>query len=420
MIYILMTKRDYEEVSRGEISSSFGRRDPNNYFEKSLKENHPNAYRRREEALDRQNELYEKYRYYRPSRVLGGRELEEAIEICSEMPSQCFSFKETLAELGFHSLYSPQDRLSSLKTSIERGGAVLALTGNSQRWGGGYTTISSKRNNTFDEVVISTATDIATTVGAAATGVVHGVLQLAKDGDIREAVDVMNSTREQVKAKLKYNVSDETQEVIDNNPVVKGVSYVASNTVGKAIEFAKENLPEDVVFYAGSALVTGIELMPGGGKARGILKNGDQFASKGQLKPNIKYTTGEFGYVYKTDSMGRIVEFKAEKLQLTERSIRLPHDANTPGKVKGDHAGHLAGDRFGGSPEIDNLVSQLQGVNLSSYKKIENEWAKAIREGKDVSVEVKITYSSNSMRPEGFGIKYDIDGIPTYLEISNN
>ncbi|HJF31183.1 MAG TPA: DNA/RNA non-specific endonuclease [Sporosarcina psychrophila] len=35
----------------------------------------------------------------------------------------------------------------------------------------------------------------------------------------------------------------------------------------------------------------------------------------------------------------------------------MPHDPNTPGKVKGDHAGHLAGERFGGSPELNNLIS---------------------------------------------------------------
>lgn len=60
---------------------------------------------------------------------------------------------------------------------------------------------------------------------------------------------------------------------------------------------------------------------------------------------------------------------------------RLPHSRNTPGKIKGqDHAGHLAADRFGGSPKIDNLVSQLSDVNFRQYRKIENEWAVALIE----------------------------------------
>ncbi|WP_238343657.1 DNA/RNA non-specific endonuclease, partial [Gracilibacillus saliphilus] len=110
----------------------------------------------------------------------------------------------------------------------------------------------------------------------------------------------------------------------------------------------------------------------------------------GTLKPNVKYQTGEYNYDYKTDELGRLTEFNADDLKLTKRDNRLPHKTDTPGKESGDHAGHLAGDRFGASPELDNLVSQSSSVNLSKYKKLENKWAKAIEEGKHVSVNVKI------------------------------
>ncbi len=83
---------------------------------------------------------------------------------------------------------------------------------------------------------------------------------------------------------------------------------------------------------------------------------------------------------------------------MTQRDDRLNHNPNTPGKLAGNHAGHLAGDRFGGSPELDNLVSQLQNVNLSQYKKIENQWVNAISEGKKVTVNVDIIYDGNNMR----------------------
>ncbi|MGG3231551.1 DNA/RNA non-specific endonuclease [Peribacillus frigoritolerans] len=90
--------------------------------------------------------------------------------------------------------------------------------------------------------------------------------------------------------------------------------------------------------------------------------------------PDIRYKTGEYDYLYETDNLGRITKFETENLQLTERKDRLSHSKNTPGKVKGqDHAGHLAGDRFGGSPKIDNLVSQLSDVNLKKYKKVEDK-----------------------------------------------
>lgn len=131
---------------------------------------------------------------------------------------------------------------------------------------------------------------------------------------------------------------------------------------------------------------------------------------KTKLKPNITYRTGEFNYLYKTDELGRIKEFTTDNLQLTQRENRLPHKSNTPGKQPGDHAGHLAGDRFGGSPELDNLVSQLSSVNLSQYKILENKWDKAIQAGKNVKVKVNIQYDGTNTRPSRFQIKYYIDG----------
>lgn len=87
--------------------------------------------------------------------------------------------------------------------------------------------------------------------------------------------------------------------------------------------------------------------------------------------------------------------------------------------LMGDHAGHIAADRFGGSPELDNLVSQSSSVNLSKYKKLENKWARAIEEGKHVSVNVKINYQGNNVRPSGFDVEYEINGRMSFASIEN-
>lgn len=134
------------------------------------------------------------------------------------------------------------------------------------------------------------------------------------------------------------------------------------------------------------------------------------FDEAGNLKPDISYQTGEFKYNYETDAKGRISNWNTDNLQLTERKGRLKHNSNTPGKIKGDHAGHLAGDRFGGSPNLDNIVSQSQNVNLSQYKKLENKWAKAIKEGKEVTVKVNIKYAGEGLRPVQFDVEYTIKG----------
>ena len=117
------------------------------------------------------------------------------------------------------------------------------------------------------------------------------------------------------------------------------------------------------------------------GKADDIITDGSHIID-GKLKPNVTYKTGEYDYIYKTDSSGRISNWSTDDLKLTQREQRLPHNSSTPGKTLGDDAGHLIGDRFGGSSDIDNLVSQSAHINRSEYKKIENQWAKAIKDGK--------------------------------------
>ncbi|KAB2927683.1 MAG: hypothetical protein F9K24_22525 [Leptonema illini] len=139
-------------------------------------------------------------------------------------------------------------------------------------------------------------------------------------------------------------------------------------------------------------------------------KRPDHLDETGRLKPSSKYKAGEFDYFYETDDLGRIKSVEAENLQLTERSKRLRHESNTPEKLKGDDAGHLIADRFGGSPKTDNLVSQLRGKNRGEYRKIEDEWAAAVKDGKKVTVRIEINYPDDGLRPQEIRLKYTVDG----------
>ncbi len=94
----------------------------------------------------------------------------------------------------------------------------------------------------------------------------------------------------------------------------------------------------------------------------------EAFDESGKLKKNLSFSQGEFGYINETDELDRLSKAQTHDLQLSTQD-RLPHKGKTPGKIDGDHAGHLFGDRFGGSPELDNLVSQASNVNLSKFKK---------------------------------------------------
>ena len=139
----------------------------------------------------------------------------------------------------------------------------------------------------------------------------------------------------------------------------------------------------------------------------------------GKLKPNVTYKTGEHDYFYTTNEDGLIVNARTDDLQLKDHEGRHKHNPNTYGKESGDHAGHLFGDRFGGSPELDNLVSQAKNVNLSEYRVIENHWASALKNGQKVRVNIDVHYDQGGVRPSSFDVSYTIDDVYYYHEISN-
>lgn len=145
----------------------------------------------------------------------------------------------------------------------------------------------------------------------------------------------------------------------------------------------------------------------------------EPFDADGDLLSDVVYYTGEFGdHMGVTDDLGRLVEMHVDDLKLSN-SPRPPHNPNTPGKLPGDQAGHIIADQFGGSPELDNLVSQLTNVNKSQYRKLEIEWANALKEGKSVTVNVKMNYAADGVRPVSFDITYSIDGKEFSTILSN-
>ncbi len=152
-----------------------------------------------------------------------------------------------------------------------------------------------------------------------------------------------------------------------------------------------------------------------------IIRDGSHFDDFGNLKPNATYQTGEHNYLYQTDDFGRISRAQADNLQLKIHDGRLRHNSMTPDKLEGDHAGHIFGDLFGGSPELDNLLSQAKDVNLREYRRIERDWADALRANppKKVEADIKINYDGISKRPISFEVNYKIDGIEFLEEIPN-
>jgi len=231
-------------------------------------------------------------------------------------------------------------------------------------------------------------------------------------------VELQNGTIFEVTPEHRFLVNEEWKEiqsisVLDELELIDGEKIKVKN----------------VGFISKSAIVYNFDVQDnenyfvteGGVLVHNGYTRGSHFDEKGKLKPNQSYKAGKNQYDYTTDAQGRLKTAKADKLKMSGED-RLPHKKSTPGKLKGDHAGHLIGDRFGGSPDYDNLVSQTSKVNLSEFKKLENQWAKAL-DGvppKDVKVNIKVNYpDAVSKRPSSFDVRYTIDGKP-YRQVLTN
>lgn len=145
----------------------------------------------------------------------------------------------------------------------------------------------------------------------------------------------------------------------------------------------------------------------------------DPFDENGHLLPNVEYVTGEYDYHYETDSLGRIARVFTGSLHLTSREKRLRNASAVPGKQLGDDAGHLIGDRFGGSNKLDNLIAQLRHKNRGAYNVLEKTWADAIRAGSNVSLNIELQYEGDNPRPTGLLVIYSIDGESNKMYFNN-
>lgn len=67
-----------------------------------------------------------------------------------------------------------------------------------------------------------------------------------------------------------------------------------------------------------------------------------------------------------------------------------------------DDGGHLIGNRFGGSSELENLAPQNRNLNRGSYKQLENEWADILQDDGKVYVDVHASGNDESRRPDAF------------------
>ncbi|UOQ74804.1 DNA/RNA non-specific endonuclease [Hymenobacter cellulosilyticus] len=146
---------------------------------------------------------------------------------------------------------------------------------------------------------------------------------------------------------------------------------------------------------------------------------------KKRLKPNTTYVRS--GYEYATDAYGRIRRAKG-KLRIEPKATRLRDEymqgvvGVKDGRKADDVGGHLIGDQFGGTGNNANVVAMDKLVNnyhKGRWGQMEKAWAKAIKEGKTVEVDIEAIYKDASARPHSFEVTEWINGVEKTHTINN-
>ena len=207
---------------------------------------------------------------------------------------------------------------------------------------------------------------------------------------------------------LKSEVKRKDKQLKNNAMIGVGLS----NIVGGAYRVSAK------IFKAGKIVIKGTKsasTVADSAAATVAVKYGEhieRIKNKKVLRPNVKYTDAN-GYTYTTDSYGRITNVQGDlvlkKGDLNRYSQRTVGEED---RLLTDQGGHLIGRQFGGSGDIDNLVPQSSKTNLSGgeWYKMEQQWARALKEGEKVTVDIKPIYSGNSKRPDSFKVEYFIEG----------
>ncbi|HFF8525196.1 TPA: DNA/RNA non-specific endonuclease, partial [Providencia rettgeri] len=136
---------------------------------------------------------------------------------------------------------------------------------------------------------------------------------------------------------------------------------------------------------------------------------GDWNKQLNKPEPNTIYKV-DGNNTYRTDSQGRVQSVEAKlSLNTNDRNSYQQCKAGKCG-IAGDEGGHLIGTRFNGPGEKINIVPMNSNLNRVEWKKMENSWAEALKNGKQVNVKIEPVYSGNSARPTKFNVKYTIEG----------
>ena len=105
--------------------------------------------------------------------------------------------------------------------------------------------------------------------------------------------------------------------------------------------------------------------------------------------------------------------------ETTDRSRTSQLRAGGSDRRSDDDGGHYIAARFGGPKDAFNHFAQNASFNRGGYRAIEDGWAKALRGGQRVRVNIAVSYKGGSKRPEFLKVRWTINGMPKKQNFAN-
>lgn len=148
--------------------------------------------------------------------------------------------------------------------------------------------------------------------------------------------------------------------------------------------------------------------------------NGIAYSVDGKLQSDCTYELN--GNLYTTDENGRIVLCTSRPVLSPEnlRDNEAQRQAGGEDRRINDQGGHIIGRDLNGDGGIGNLIAMDSKINQSDYKRMENDIKDALREGKEVVVNIKLSYSGDSERPDVINAMINVDGKKSIYMYDNN
>jgi filamentous hemagglutinin len=126
-------------------------------------------------------------------------------------------------------------------------------------------------------------------------------------------------------------------------------------------------------------------------------------------KPDTLYNVDD-RYFYKNDASGSVGNVNGNlNLKTFDRNKCQQCLAGKCRSVN-DEGEHLIASIFFGPGEKLNIVPMDGNLNKGEWKKIGNEQGAALKENKNVQVDISPMYDGMSKRPSNFEVRYRIDG----------